>query len=151
MNPASVNCAGERNSQAQNAVGGRPKRARWASIAAKPSFSGSGLAKRARSMRKPGSATTPPEYWNGPGMKRYPPGAKDWTAGIGEASLWGWDRDSIAPPRVFVIPKTGMGISRRPCGAADVRRDAAAPRALAARRRLRHGNRGGRDRRRGAD
>src|SRR5689334_350075 len=31
-------------------------------------------------MRKPGSAATPPEYWNRPGMKRYPPEAKLWTA-----------------------------------------------------------------------
>ena len=57
--------------------GRRPSEpARYASIASKPSASGSGLAKRARSMRKPGSAATPPEYWNGCVMKRYPPAAK---------------------------------------------------------------------------
>ena len=70
MNPASLNCAGERNSQAQNAAIGRPVCARCASTAAKPPASGSNLPKRTRSTAKPGSAATPPEYWNGPGMYR---------------------------------------------------------------------------------
>ena len=39
-------------------------------MASKPSASGRDLAKRARSMRKPGSAATPPEYWNWWLMKR---------------------------------------------------------------------------------
>lgn len=35
-----------------------------------PSASGTGLGKRARSIRKPGSAAMPAEYWNTAGMKR---------------------------------------------------------------------------------
>jgi hypothetical protein len=35
-----------------------------ASIASNPAASGTGLVKRARAMRNPGSAATPPEYWN---------------------------------------------------------------------------------------
>jgi hypothetical protein len=36
----------------------------------KPCASGTGLRKVTRSMRKPGSAAAPPEYWNTPGMNR---------------------------------------------------------------------------------
>ena len=57
-----------RSSQAQKAVGARPASFRWRSILPNPASSGTGSEKRTRSMRKPGSAATPPEYWNGPGM-----------------------------------------------------------------------------------
>jgi len=68
--PSSVNGAGERSSQAQKAETGRPSDARCRSIAAKPSASGTTREKRARSIRKPGSAATPPEYCDTAGMKR---------------------------------------------------------------------------------
>ena len=66
MKPCSVNGAGERSSQAQNEVNGRPSAVRCASIAWKPASMGCGRANRTRSMVKPGNAATPPEYWNGP-------------------------------------------------------------------------------------
>jgi hypothetical protein len=64
LKPCSVKGAGERSSQAQKAFRGRPIASRCASIRAKPSSSASGRARRARSISKPGSAATPPEYWN---------------------------------------------------------------------------------------
>jgi hypothetical protein len=73
--PSSVKGSGERSSQAQNAALGRPAASSAAAMRAKPSASGTGSAKRARSMRKPGSAATPAEYWNTPGTNRNPPAA----------------------------------------------------------------------------
>jgi hypothetical protein len=67
-NSASVNGVGERSSQAANALAGRPRPARWRSTRAKPSASGSGRARRARSISNPASAATPLEYWNTAGM-----------------------------------------------------------------------------------
>ncbi|HET7669329.1 MAG TPA: hypothetical protein VFK84_02885 [Burkholderiales bacterium] len=64
MNPCSVNGAGERSSHAAKAFTGRPREARCFSIRSKPWSSGTGLASRARSISNPGSAATPPEYWN---------------------------------------------------------------------------------------
>jgi hypothetical protein len=57
-----VKGAGDRNSQAQKAACGRPMAARCASTARKPSASGTGRKKRARSISNPGSAETPAEY-----------------------------------------------------------------------------------------
>src|SRR6185312_15938064 len=48
--PSSVNAAGERSSQAQNAVSGRPAAWIYSAIVAKPSASGSHLSKRTRSI-----------------------------------------------------------------------------------------------------
>ena len=63
-----MNGAGERNSQAQNAVSGRPASRIVRSMRAKPSLSGTGSWKRTRTISKPGSAATPPEYWKTAGM-----------------------------------------------------------------------------------
>jgi hypothetical protein len=66
VKPVSLNGSGERSSQAQNAVVGRPSRARCASICANPSASATGGRKRARSISNPDSAATPAEYWKTP-------------------------------------------------------------------------------------
>jgi hypothetical protein len=68
LKPSSVNGAGERSSQAPNAVSGRPAALRISAILANPCFNGTTLAKRTRSMAKPGSAPMPHEYWLTPGM-----------------------------------------------------------------------------------
>jgi len=68
--PLDVNGAGERNSQAPKAVSGRPAALRIFAIRSKPAFSGTGSAKRTRSMVKPASAAMPQGYWLTPGMKR---------------------------------------------------------------------------------
>ena len=68
--PSSENGRGERSSQAQNAVSGLPRAARMAAARSKPSFKGSGSRNTARSIWNPGSAATPPEYWNTAEMKR---------------------------------------------------------------------------------
>jgi hypothetical protein len=65
-----VNAAGERNSQAQNEVSGRPAEPRYFAICSKPSASGSMRSNRTRSISKPGSAAAPLEYWNTAGMNR---------------------------------------------------------------------------------
>jgi hypothetical protein len=65
-NASSVKGAGERSSQAQRAVNGRPSAVKWPSMARKPSASGTSRTKRARSISKPGSAATPAEYWKTP-------------------------------------------------------------------------------------
>jgi hypothetical protein len=66
--PLSSNGAGERNSQAQNEVSGRPAAVMNRATAAKPAATGSGVSKRTRRIAKPGKAATPPEYWKTPGM-----------------------------------------------------------------------------------
>jgi hypothetical protein len=57
---------GERSSAAHSAVRGLPRDARKSAMRPKPSAIGTGRAKRARSMAKPGSAMTPCEYGNTP-------------------------------------------------------------------------------------
>ncbi len=88
--------SGERSSQAQNAVGGRPRAFRYASIARNPSSIGTGRRKRARSISKPGSAATPPEYWNGPLMKRNPPAGKAMTSAMCAPARGMRDRPIVA-------------------------------------------------------
>jgi len=61
-NPASVNAAGERSSQAQNDVNGRAAFRIYSAARAKPSASGSRRSKRTRSISKPESAAAPLEY-----------------------------------------------------------------------------------------
>ena len=69
-NPGSVNGAGERNSQAQNAVTAAPASLISSDAIAKPCVSGNGRRNRTRSIAYPGKGATPAEYWNGPGMNR---------------------------------------------------------------------------------
>ena len=71
----------------------------------KPSANGRGLAKRACSTRKPGSAATPPEYWNWWATKRYPPAGKGSTVGMGAASIQIGSEPNIARHLAFVIPE----------------------------------------------
>jgi hypothetical protein len=68
--PSSVNAAGERSSQAQNDVSGRPAASMYLAACANPSTSGSSRSKRTRSISKPGKAAAPLEYWNTAGMNR---------------------------------------------------------------------------------
>jgi hypothetical protein len=68
-NPSSVKAAGERSSQAQNAVSARPAALIYFAACAKPSASGSNASKRTRSISNPESAAAPLEYWNTAGMK----------------------------------------------------------------------------------
>src|SRR6478672_8156657 len=82
-------------------------------MASKPSASGRDLAKRACSMRKPGSAATPPEYWNWWAMKRYPPAGKGSTVGMGAASTQIGSEPNIARHLAFVIP-TVAGVPKPP-------------------------------------
>ena len=70
LKPASVNGAGERSSQAPNAVSGRPAALITCAIFSKPWLSGTTFENRTRSMVKPASAPTPQEYWLTPGMNR---------------------------------------------------------------------------------
>jgi hypothetical protein len=63
-----VNGAGDRSSQPQKAVSGRPAAPMICAASAKPSPNGTRREKRTRSMRNPGSAATPAEYWNTPGI-----------------------------------------------------------------------------------
>ena len=62
--------AGDRSSQAQNAVSGRFAAPMIFSILPKPSSSGTGRRNCTRTMRWPGSAATPAEYWKTPSTKR---------------------------------------------------------------------------------
>src|SRR3954449_9165030 len=61
-NPVSENGFGDLNSQAQNAVVGRPAFPKMSFIRRNPSPNGTGLIKRNRRMLKPGRAATPAEY-----------------------------------------------------------------------------------------
>jgi hypothetical protein len=72
-NPSNEKGRGERSSHAQNAVRGRPRAARYASICRKPSARATGRAKRTRSIANPGSATTPCEYGKTPLRNAKPP------------------------------------------------------------------------------